>query len=218
MKKKVTRPGLTQRETTGPSIAPTDEEEVARLSAAIDEGNLETWLNRVEEWARNELAAAGLQTVYLAPTPGGGQVSVLDLVKDRPHSPEWLAAQTLKFAVRTRYHMESGNAKDAVWNAIHLAQAIRLTDFKLDLEGPLRTGIKVIKGARESGRETRGERARRDEHWRSEAQKIRERNPTWSQDNIVRHILSHEPPRENGKRWSRSTVLRALRKPVKAGE
>ena len=54
MKKKVTRPGLTQRETTGPSIAPTDEEEVARLSAAIDEGNLETWLNRVEEWARTE--------------------------------------------------------------------------------------------------------------------------------------------------------------------
>ena len=76
---------------------------------------------------------------------------MLDLVKERPHSPEWLAARVLRFAERTRYHMESGNAKDAVWNAIHLAQAIRLTDFKLDLEGPLRIGVKVRTGARESG-------------------------------------------------------------------
>ncbi len=129
-----------------------------------------------------------------------------------------LAARVLRFADRTRYHMEFDNSTDAVWNAIHLAQTISLTEFKLDLEAPLRTGLMVRRGARESGRETRLQRARRDERWRSEAQKIRERNPTWSQDNIVRHILNHEPPRENGKRWSRSTVLRALRKPVKPGD
>ena len=218
MKKKATRPDLTQRQTTGSSIAPTDEEEVARLSTAVDEGNLETWLRSVEEWARNELAAAGLQTAYLAPTPEGGQVSVLDLVKDRPHSPEGLAAQVLRFAERTRYHIESGDTKEVAWNAIHLAQAIRLADFKLDLEGPLRIGVKVRTGARESGKTTRLQRNRRDERWRLKAQEIRESHPGWSQDGIIRQILKDEPPREDGKRWSRSTVLRALRKPVKPGD
>ncbi len=195
-----------------------DEEEVARLSAAIDEGNLETWLNRVEEWARNELAAAGLQTVYLAPTPEGGQVSVLDLVKDRPLSPEGLAAQVLRFAERTRHHIESDNMKDAVWNAIHLVEAIRQTDFEMEYKPLLGTGEKVRKGASESWRETREQRKRRDEHWQRKALQIRERHPGWSRDEIIRQILIDEPPRENGKRWSRSTVLRAIRKSVNSGD
>ncbi len=112
--------------------------------------------------------------------------------------------------------MESGNTKDAVWNAIHLAQAIRLTDFKLDLEGPLRIGVKVRTGARESGKTTRLQRNRRDEGWRLKAQEIREGHPGWPRDEIIRQILKDEPPRENGKRWSRSTVLRALTKSAKA--
>ena len=195
-----------------------DEEEVARLSAAVDEGDLDAWLNRVEEWARNELAAAGLQTVYLAPTPEGGQVSVLDLVKDRPLSPEGLAAQVLRFAERTRHHIESDNMKDAVWNAIHLVEAIRQTDFEMEYKPLLGTGEKVRTGARESGKTTCLQRNRRDEGWRLKAQEIRERHPGWSRDEIIRQILIDEPPRENGKRWSRSTVLRAIRKSVNSGD
>ena len=200
------------------AIGMSDEEEATGLNAVVDEGDLETWLNRVKEWARNELAAVGLQTVYLAPTPEGGQISVLDLVKDRPHSPEGLAARVLWFAERTLHHIEAENTKDAVWNTIHLVQAIRLTDFKMEYEQPLGTGMKVRKGASESWKTTREQRKRRDELWQRKALQLRERHPEWSQHNIILQILKEEPPREDGKPWSRSTVLRAIEKLVKPGD
>ena len=108
--------------------------------------------------------------------------------------------------------MESGNSVDAVWNAIHLAQTMRLTDYKLNLERPLSAGIGVIAGARESGKETRSDRQSRDERWCSDARQIRERHPGWSVENICREILKNESPKENGNSWSRSTVKRAIRK------
>ncbi len=229
-----TKRSLTQREATSYQF-PLSSDEVAELADEIKGSTVEAFLSRAEEMARDALTAAGLPDHLEAVRrdakgrwidnlpkgwrkkkpvdvlkPGETLTSLLQLVKDRDlHSPEWLAARVLRFAVKTRYYMDLGNSTDAVWNAFHLVQTISLTNFKLDFERPLSAGIKVIDGAYESGKETRSDRQKRDERWCSGAQQIRERHPGWSHERIIQQILKNESQRDNGKSWSRSTVYRA---------
>ena len=226
-----TKRSLTQREVTSYQF-PLSGDENAELADEFKGSTVEAFLSRAEEWARAALTAAGLPDHLEAVRrdakgrwfddlpkknrmdvlkPGETIATLLSLVEDRPHhSPEWLAARVLRFAVRTRYHTELGNSRDAVWSAIHLVQAISLTNFKMDFERLLSVGIKVIESASESGKETRSDRQKRDERWCSDAQRIREQHPKWSHEGIIQQILKNEPQRENGKSWSRSTVYRAI--------
>ena len=230
-----TKRSLTRHKVTSYQF-PLSAVEHAELADETKGNTVEAFLSRAEEWARDALTAAGLPDHLEAVRrdakgrwfedlpkdwqkkkpigvlkPGETIATLLQLVEDRPlHSSEWLVARVLRFADRTRYHMEFGNSVDAVWSAIHLAQTISLTNFKMDLERPLSAGIKVIEGAHESGKETRSDRQKRDERWCREAQRIRERHPRRSQERIIRQILRNEPPRENGKSVSRSTVRRAI--------
>ncbi len=224
-----TKRSLTKREVTSYQFPLSDDEE-AELADEIKEATVEAFLSRAEEWARDVLTAAGLPDHLDAVRrdakgrwfddlpkgiddlkPGETLTSVLRLAEDRDlHSPEWLAARVLRFAFWARYHMDLGNSTDAVWNAFHLVQTISLTNFKLDYERPLSAGIKVIVSARESGKETRLDRQKRDERWRSKARQIHEGHLEWSMENICREILKNESPKENGNPWSRSTVYRAI--------
>ena len=230
-----TKRSLTRHEVTSYQF-PLSADENAELADEMEENTVEAFLSRTEEWARDTLTAAGLPGHLGAVRrdadgrwfddlpkgwrqrkpadvlkPGETVATVSRLVEDRPHhSPEWLAARVLRFAVRTRYHTELGNSRDAVWSAIHLVQAISLTNFKMDFERLLSVGIKVIESAHESGKETRSDRQKRDERWCSGAQQIRERHPGWSHERIIQQILKNESQRDNGKSWSRSTVYRAI--------
>ncbi len=231
-----TKRSLTQHKVTSYQF-PLSAVEHAELADETKGNTVKAFLSRAEEWAREVLTAAGLPDHLEAVRrdakgrwfddlpkgwrekkpadvlkPGETIATLLQLVEDRPlHSPQWLAARVLRFADRTRYHMEFDNSTDAVWNAIHLAQTISLTDFKLDLEAPLGTGLKVRRGAHESGKETRADRAERDARWRAEAQQIQNRHQEWSREAIIQQILRNELARENGKSVSRSTVLRAIK-------
>lgn len=237
-----TKHSLTRREVTKDQLPPSADENAA-IADKAEATTVEAFLSAAETWARDELAAAGLPN-HLKPVrrdaegrwfddlpegwrtkkrknvlkPGETIATVLSLVEDRPETPEWLAARVLRFAQGTRHHMEISNLKDAVWNAIHLAQTIHLTDFKLNLEEFAKTGMKVRKGARESGKETLDERNKRDEGWRNKARQMAIGNPTLSRESIIQNIWKTQTPKENGIPWSRSTIQRALKKLVKPGE
>ena len=134
-----TKRSLTKREVTSYQFPLSDDED-AELADEIEAATVEAFLSRAEEWARKVLTEAELP-VHLEPVrrdakgrwfddlpkgrkkkelidvlkPGETLASLLCLVKDRDlHSPEWLAAQTLRFAVRTRHYMDLGYSTDAV--------------------------------------------------------------------------------------------------------
>ena len=193
------------------SVPPTDPQEFADFAKRT---SLDNYITRAKDWARKELAAAGLPTELLQPVPlpGGGSANLLGLVKDKPQSPEWFAARILRFAEMTKCCIESDNAEGAAWNAVHLAQTICHSDFKMDIEKPLTTGLKVIKGARESGKESRAKRERRDERWRRKGKELQVRHPNWSQRSRIEQIWKDDSKIESGEIWSVSTIRRALQK------
>ncbi len=178
-----TKFGRTRHEVTEYEF-PLSDDDYAALAHELENNTIETFLSRFEEWARKVLVTAELPDHLKAvrrdaegrwfddlpkgqrnkkpadaPKPGEAIVTLLGLVKERPHSREWAAAQILRFAWGTRHYMKRDRAEDAVWNAILLMQTIALADFKLDLEWPLDVGMRSI----ESGKHGK-ERSRETEH------------------------------------------------------
>ena len=91
--------------------------------------------------------------------PDEAVTSLLGLVEEHIHSPEWLAERILRFASATRRQTQLGDAPGAVRNTIDFMQALHLAKFKLDLERPLDVGIRSI----ESGKHGKV-RSRETEH------------------------------------------------------
>jgi hypothetical protein len=186
--------------------SPLSADDYAALAHELEKNTIETFLSHVEEWARKVLVTAELpdhlkavrrdaegrwfddlpkgqrnKKLADAPKPGEAIVTLLGLVKERPHSPEWLAAQILRFAWGTRHYMKRDRAEDAVWNAILLMQTIALTDFKLEWEWPLDVGIRVIEGGGQ-----RKAKPQEDEHkrWKALFDELRGQNPDKSNAKI----------------------------------
>ena len=204
-----TKYGRTRHEVTEYQF-PLSDDDYAALAHELENNTIETFLSRVEEWARDVLVAAELPDHLKAvrrdadgrwvddlpkrqrnkkpadaPKPGEAIVTLLGLVKERPHSPEWLAAQILRFAWGTRHYMKRDRAEDAVWNAILLMQTIALTDFKLDLERPLNIGLRIIQSG-EHGKM----RSSRDQHleWKQMVDDLAGQQPEEPRSEIIRRV------------------------------
>lgn len=196
----------TQHETTA---YPFPQEEVA-LTQKVEEGTVNAFLIRAEEWARGILIAAELPTHLDAVRrdadgrwlddlpedwrqqkpadflkPGQAVTSLLGLVADRPHSLEWRAERILRFANSARYRMQLGDTPRAVWNAVQLTQALHLTEFKLDLERPLDIGIRSIERGIHGKK-----RSRETEHmeWKAVFDRIRGESPELSKAEAHRMV------------------------------
>ena len=178
-----TKRSLTQHKVTSYQF-PLSAVEHAELADETKGNTVKAFLSRAEEWAREVLTAAGLPDHLEAVRrdadrrwfddlpkgwrekkpadflkPGEAVTSLLGLVEDRSHSPEWRAERILRFASTTRHRTQLGDAPGAAWNAIQLMQALHLAGFKLDLEWPLDVGVRVI----ESGKHGK-KRSREAEH------------------------------------------------------
>ena len=185
-----TKRGQTRREVTKFQFPLTANEE-ATLASEIDKNNPEAFLSRAEEWARDVLTAAELPNGchrkkpadFLKPGETGAALP--ELIEDRPHSREWLAARMLRFVRGTRCQIERSNARDAVWNAIHLMQAIALADFKLVFERPLDVGFRVIGGGQHGKK-----RSSRAEHmeWQALSYKLAFQQPEKSKAEVNRTV------------------------------
>ena len=184
-----TKRSLTRHKVTSYQFPPSDDEH-RELADENEKNTAEAFLSRAEDWARGVLTAAKLPTNLDAAVrgdadgnwrddlpegwrqqkatdflkPGEVATSLWGLVKDRLHSPEWLAERILRFARATRRQTQLGDAPGAVWASMHLMQAIQLAGFKLDLERPLDVGIRSI----ESGKHGKV-RSRETEHMKWKA-------------------------------------------------
>ena len=204
-----TKRSLTRHKVTSYQFPPSDDEH-RELADENEKNTAEAFLSRAEDWARGVLTAAELPTNLDAvrgdadgkwhdDLPEGwrqkkatdvfkaGEVvtSLLGLVKDRLHSPEWLAERILRFASATRRQTQLRDAPGAVWASMHLMQAIHLAEFKLDLERPLDVGIRSI----ESGKHGKV-RSRQTEHmeWKALFDEITGRFPEISKAEVHRIV------------------------------
>jgi len=205
-----TKRSLTRHKVTSYQFPPSDDEH-RELADENEKNTAEAFLSRAEDWARGVLTAAKLPTKLDAAVRGDadgnwrddlpegwGQqkradvlkrgeavTSLLGLVKDRLHSPEWLAERILRFASATRRQMQLRDAPGAVWASMHLMQAIHLAEFKLDLERPLDVGIRSI----ESGKHGKV-RSRQTEHmeWKALLDEITGRFPEISKAEVHRIV------------------------------
>ncbi len=217
-----TKRGRTRHEVTEYQF-PLSDDDYAALAHELEKNTIETFLSRVEEWARKVLVTAELPDHLKAvrrdadgrwfddlpkrqrnkkpadaPKPGEAIVTLLGLVKERPHSREWLAAQILRFAWGTRHYMKRDRAEDAVWNAILLMQTIALTNFKLDLERLVDIGDRRIRSG-EHGKK----RSSRAEHleWQNLVGELARQQPEMKKGEIIDQVAAR-----------RGTTVEAVRK------
>jgi hypothetical protein len=217
-----TKYGRTRHEVTEYQF-PLSDDDYAALAHELEKNTIDTFLSHAEEWARKVLVKARLPDHLKAvrrdaegrwfddlpkgqrnkkptdaPKPGEAIVTLLGLVKERPHSPEWLAAQILRFAWGTRHYIKRDRAEDAVWNAIFLMQTIALTDFKLDLERLVDIGDRRIRSG-EHGKK----RSRRAEHleWQNLVGELARQQPEMKKGEIIDQVAAR-----------RGTTVEAVRK------
>ncbi len=205
-----TKRSLTRHEVTSYQF-PLSDDEHRELADEIEKNTFEAFLSRAENVARDMLTAAELPTNLDAVRldadgkwlddlpdgwrqqkradvlkPGEGVTSLSSgLVKDRLHSPEWLAERILRFASATRRQTQLRDAPGAVRNTIDFMQTLHLAKFKLDLERPLDVGIRSI----ESGKHGKV-RSRQTEHmeWKALFDEITGRFPEISKAEVHRIV------------------------------
>jgi len=209
--RKKVRKGLTGHVEISVS-APFGEEEIEEVNRMFETiYNLDKALEEIRLIASKVLASAGLPTDWShvmvgpdgkwrphrkgehpQPKPGWTYTFVTGLVKDRPYTEEWFAAQSLSSIEMIRGHIERGEARNAAFAGLQLGNLVRTAVLKFRWEKHAIVGINVRKGGKKGGEEKadaeKDSIRRKHEAWQKIADEIWKKRPDLSKAAVAKLI------------------------------
>ncbi len=162
------RDGITARQGVRIS-APFGDAELAAVGRMFEalgrQADFEGMTEPLEAWAQETLVKAGIppDPRRLHALPSGGRGSLTALVKDRPFSKEWYAAEILHRLHFIRAFLERGEAAEAARWCLGLGALTQEADDKFEWEQHALRGLKTLESARAGHAQVHGTPERKAE-------------------------------------------------------